>query len=245
MKLETSTPQGSSLWSQNLPENRPISCLKCPQTKDQIVATGDKSGRVRIWRNASKFLEGHWHSLPIQALEFSLDAVHLFSGGGEGVILKWDVKNMQKLALVPRLGSTLTHISTSFGKVLTCTQNNVLKIFTSNFEDEGSISGLTTQETSLNKLKWDSESASLVLVGSTGHHLQYFDPLSKKQKSSVELISQNVVLGEREQDTKVQKNILVDFDLNSLWIVSLERTWDMTYSLKFFNNGEKKKLANR
>ena len=40
------------------------------------------------------------------------------TGGGEGVIVKWDVKSMRKLCLVPRLGATLTNISLSFGKIL-------------------------------------------------------------------------------------------------------------------------------
>ena len=40
------------------------------------------------------------------------------TGGGECVIVKWDVKSMRKLCLVPRLGATLTNISLSFGKIL-------------------------------------------------------------------------------------------------------------------------------
>ena len=112
---------GSSLWSRKLAgnqKNRPITCLRCPQTKDKFFASGDESGRVRIWKGENQYSDGHWHSLPIEALEFSLDSTHILSGGGEGVIVKWDVKSMRKLCVVPRIGTNLTNISLSYAKIL-------------------------------------------------------------------------------------------------------------------------------
>ena len=51
---------GASIWSQKLNENqknRPITCLRCPQTKGvKFFATGDQSGRVRIWKGKLPFM---------------------------------------------------------------------------------------------------------------------------------------------------------------------------------------------
>ena len=80
---------------------------------------------------------------------------------------------------------------------LACTANNNIKIFTSNLEDEGGIIGFSTLATS-NKMIWHQDSISLVLIGPTKHHLQFFDPLERRQKFALEIISQNVILGERE-----------------------------------------------
>ena len=84
-----------------------------------------------------------------------------------------------------------------FFSFLACTANNNIKIFTSNLEDEGGIIGFSTLATS-NKMIWHQDSTSLVLIGPTKHHLQFFDPLERRQKFALEIISQNIILGERE-----------------------------------------------
>ena len=48
------------------------------------------------------------------------------------------------------------------------------------------------------KMIWHQESSCLVLIGSTNQHLHFFDPLERRQKLALEIISQNVILGERE-----------------------------------------------
>ena len=64
-------------------------------------------------------------------------------------------------------------------------------------EDEGGIIGFSTLATS-NRMIWHQDSTSLVLIGPTKHHLQFFDPLERRQKFALEIISQNIILGERE-----------------------------------------------
>jgi len=129
---------------------------------------------------------------------------------------------MRKLCVVPRMGTNLTNISLSYAKILACTANNNIKIFTSNLEDEGGIIGFSTLVTS-NKMIWHQDSTSLVLIGPTKHHLQFFDPLERRQKFALEIISQNIILGEREDQIPI--NELVDFDLisGSSWIATLEK----------------------
>ena len=90
-----------------------------------------------------------------------------------------------------------TNIFQCFFSFLACTANNNIKIFTSNLEDEGGIIGFSTLATS-NKMIWHQDSTSLVLIGPTKHHLQFFDPLERRQKFALEIISQNIILGERE-----------------------------------------------
>ena len=109
--------------------------VKC-SPKDKIFAVADKSGRIRVWKGSKEaHSEAHWHSLPVQALEFSKDGVHLYSGGQEGAIVKWDVKSMNQVGIVPRIGTTLTQISCTFEKVISITANNTVKVFTTHLED--------------------------------------------------------------------------------------------------------------
>lgn len=158
--------------------------MKCCPT-DKLFATGDKSGRVRVWKGQNVFTEGHWHSLPIEAMAFTLDGVHLLTGGGEGVIVKWDAKTMQKLAMVPRIGSSLIGITVSYGRIVASTNANSLKVFTANLEDQLGIVGFSVK--AQRKMIWQPSSKCLVLIGND-QQLQFFDPLERAQKFAVEVI---------------------------------------------------------
>ncbi len=39
----------------------------------------------------------HWHSMPLAALAWTEDGEHLYSGGGEAVLVKWNVDRMEKV----------------------------------------------------------------------------------------------------------------------------------------------------
>ena len=231
-KIHLYTSLGVTSWSQKLDKKRPITFLKCAP-KGISFATGDQSGKIRAWRGQSNFVEGHWHSLPIEALDFSLEGTHLYSGGGEGVIVKWEVKTMARLALVPRMGTNLIKITNSFDRVIAATKHNTMKVFSSNLEEQTAIVGLSAKE--VTKLKWHS--GSLVLI-SSDHHLQFFNPLYSTQKHSLEVVSQNVVLGEREGEEKTPNTKIVDFDLMESWLATIEQCWDGKFVLKIWNSFE-------
>ena len=231
-KIHLYTSLGVTSWSQKLDKKRPITFLKCAP-KGVSFATGDQSGKIRAWRGQSNFVEGHWHSLPIEALDFSLEGTHLYSGGGEGVIVKWEVKTMARLALVPRMGTNLIKITNSFDRVIAATKHNTMKVFSSNLEEQTAIVGLSAKE--VTKLKWHS--GSLVLI-SSDHHLQFFNPLYSTQKHSLEVVSQNVVLGEREGEEKTPNTKIVDFDLMESWLATIEQCWDGKFVLKIWNSFE-------
>ena len=231
-KIHLYTSLGVTSWSQKLDKKRPITFLKCAP-KGVSFATGDQSGKIRAWRGQSNFVEGHWHSLPIEALDFSLEGTHLYSGGGEGVIVKWEVKTMSRLALVPRMGTNLIKITNSYDRVIAATKQNTMKVFSSNLEEQTAIVGLSAKE--VTKLKWHS--GSLVLI-SSDHHLQFFNPLYSTQKHSLEVVSQNVVLGEREGEEKTPNTKIVDFDLMESWLATIEQCWDGKFVLKIWNSFE-------
>ena len=231
-KVHLYTSLGVTSWSQKLDKKRPITFLKCAP-KGVSFATGDQSGKIRAWRGQSNFVEGHWHSLPIEALDFSLEGTHLYSGGGEGVIVKWEVKTMARLALVPRMGTNLIKITNSYDRVIAATKQNTMKVFSSNLEEQTAIVGLSAKE--VTKLKWHS--GSLVLI-SSDHHLQFFNPLYSTQKHSLEVVSQNVVLGEREGEEKTPNTKIVDFDLMESWLATIEQCWDGKFVLKIWNSFE-------
>ena len=45
---------------------------------------------------------------------------------------------------------------------------------------------------------WHQDTSCLVLIGPSKHHVQFFDPLERRQNFALEVINQNVILGERE-----------------------------------------------
>ena len=62
--------------------------------KEKVIAAGDKSGRILLLSGIGDQLAPaksvlHWHSMPVSALEWSPEGVHLYSGAAERVLLKW------------------------------------------------------------------------------------------------------------------------------------------------------------
>ncbi|PHJ21984.1 wd g-beta repeat-containing protein [Cystoisospora suis] len=55
----------------------------------------------------------HWHAHAVTSLAFSSDGLILFSGGEEGVLVLWYIKQAFQRQFLPRLGSPILHISSS------------------------------------------------------------------------------------------------------------------------------------
>ena len=84
-----------------------------PSLVDGIVAFGDISGRISLWRclaadtcalPQSKCLVTslHWHAHAVNALQFNSDGDYLYSGGNEGVLVSWQLRSGARTFL-PRL----------------------------------------------------------------------------------------------------------------------------------------------
>ena len=164
-KLSFFTPEGLCLDGHAIPKDRPITCISMHPT-ELAVASGDKSGKICVWRNShddpNRFFatQMHWHSLPICSLSWIKDIVsdsrYLFSGGGEGAILKWDTRSARRVCIVPRIGATITHISANSGTVVSINSNNSIKIFSPTLEDIASIVGLAQRKCDVNANKKQS-----------------------------------------------------------------------------------------
>ncbi|KAJ4751344.1 WD repeat-containing protein 75 [Rhynchospora pubera] len=130
-----------------LHHTRTLSCLAFHPTKC-IVAAGDVSGRILIWRGFGKMRHSqdgggkmkidmgdrpgvrgeddadscstwHWHSSEIKFLMFSSDEAYLFSGAKEGVIVVWQL-DMGNKTYKPNIGSPLMYFTDSPDPSLSC-----------------------------------------------------------------------------------------------------------------------------
>ena len=98
-------------------ENNPRYCLKMRLLPEEIgvvaiaaledrvhVAVGDGLGRIFLVQESGGGIGGgtnsgprlvmsrvHWHSLPVRSLRWNGDGKYLYSGGGEAVLVKWNV----------------------------------------------------------------------------------------------------------------------------------------------------------
>ncbi|XP_065319698.1 uncharacterized protein LOC135927564 isoform X2 [Gordionus sp. m RMFG-2023] len=113
------------------------------------VATGDNTGQILLWNDVHKKHPirsvYHWHTFPLHTLAFSTEGSYLLSGGKEGVLIKWDLKNEDRLFL-PRFECPIEKIVISKDNlyIAVCLQNNGIKImgFQFDFPKYLTISGL-------------------------------------------------------------------------------------------------------
>ncbi|KAG2432689.1 hypothetical protein HYH02_006674 [Chlamydomonas schloesseri] len=110
----------------NLHHTKPYTCLAI-SADDSLIAAGDASGRILIWRafehsvpsglrseNSGKAHPAvqpplttlHWHAHPVGCLTFSPDGTYLLSGGSEGVLVQWALET-NRPGFLPRLGGPL------------------------------------------------------------------------------------------------------------------------------------------
>lgn len=124
-----------------LSHTKDVTCVAFHPT-DRIVAAGDVTGRILIWRgfgdrtfvgDNGRFLKNdddeenpgvrgdgdadscttwHWHSAEVKVLFFSSDGAYLYSGGKEGVLVVWQLDTGKKKFL-PRIGTPLVNFTTS------------------------------------------------------------------------------------------------------------------------------------
>lgn len=73
---------------------------------------------------------------------------------------------------------------------------------------------------------WHPQTRSLVLKGSR-RRIQFFDPIQKQQKLSLEVSSQADVLGDRDVSSKSSSSLAM-FTLSTCgnWLANIEANWD-------------------
>ena len=150
-------------------------------------------------------------------------ANQLYSGGQEGVIVKWNAKTCEKVAMVPRLGATVCNIHNSAAHLVISTTNNVLKIFTSNLNEVAIIDGLSADASK--SMFWHYSAQTLAVMSTKKRQIQFFDPLTKSEKLTFDVSAVNQVLGER-QDVVVNEDISFTLSSCGEWLATVETNWD-------------------
>jgi len=246
-KLSFLTQDGYTVdENRTLPKSRPLTCLVVHQ-REPVVATGDKSGRIAVWRRDinNKFVPTylkHWHSLPVHTLAWSPGSGgtrHLYSGGEEGVILKWDAREGRHIGMVPRLGSTIVNITATEEAVAVATEHNTLKMFTANLQELvtdsdkagnrhksrnfAGISGLCADPKK--RLFWHAETRCLAALSTKKRQIQIYDPVRRSQMVALDVSSVNAILGERENKVTMED---IDFCASGCgrWLATVEHNWD-------------------
>ncbi|XP_014664657.1 PREDICTED: WD repeat-containing protein 75-like isoform X2 [Priapulus caudatus] len=243
--------------------DRHFTCIAAHPT-ETCLATGDDSGRILLWYNfmivnqpAKSVL--HWHSLPVTGISFTVEGSHLYSVGGENVLVKWTMGQTQHREFLPRLGAPIKHLSISSDSFMlaTCHLDNSIQIISSHLTITQVIQGIThnhvKQESSGTLpvgLVYDSRSAALVLNGKVGH-LQFYSVQTDKQLYNLDIVGQNVVSGASQNSpiiyTEVERAAFSD---SGQWLATVQRRADgwsqQEISLKFwqYDNSSQTYLLN-
>lgn len=159
---------------------------------EQLVATGDKLGRIFLWREIFAKSEPmtalyHWHHTPVNTIAFTLSGSHFYSGGYENVLVKWNANAAQEREYVPRMWGAAMHIVVGDKnlKVAVAADDNGIQILDAQLQQKVVIQNFTwipNDKTNVCKfpigLKVNPRNSSLVLNGRVGH-LQFYSTHTK------------------------------------------------------------------
>ncbi|KAJ9513792.1 hypothetical protein QJQ45_020871, partial [Haematococcus lacustris] len=199
----------------NLHHTRPYTCLAL-SADDSVLAAGDDSGRILIWRDLAAALPEekraglhsgklrpkaplpcttlHWHAAAVGCLAFSPDAVFLRSGGQEAVMVQWQLDG-SKPTFLPRLGGALlglTHCPSDPALLLVRQANNTLRLV------EGSVVGvapLPPQASAAQAARATTlhPRSGLLLLPTAHTQLQLYDCWRQRHVALVQVCSRNPV----------------------------------------------------
>ncbi|XP_049810920.1 WD repeat-containing protein 75 [Schistocerca nitens] len=232
-----------------------FTCVACHPT-EACVATGDNSGRLLIWRGfnpGSKPVYGvyHWHTLPVRDVRFSSAGTYVYTGGGEGVLVKWSLDASQQRSFLPRLPASIAHISLSSDNrcIGISTDDNAIQIIDPQFKHLSVVQhftwGVRPVATAPGRpgplfparLTRDPRTQSLVLNGRTGH-IQFFSVHSKTLLYNLDVTGQNYLTQERGEVIVNTEVIKVAFSSAGDWLATVEQRDDNEISpelrLKFW-----------
>ncbi|XP_042222910.1 WD repeat-containing protein 75-like [Homarus americanus] len=231
----------------HLVDTRFLTCLAFHPTQD-VIATGDITGRIVLWYEFASAtptkMELHWHMLPVVDLAFSFTGNVLYSGGGESVLVKWQLTE-QKRYFLPRLGMRIKFIATDTLNnyvVASLSDNGIAVISSKEFRFEGIIQGLSMNiERSRSfpaGIIYDPRTRAIILNGRMGH-VQFYDFHHSSQLYHLDITMNNFYTQERFeviQNTDVEQ---VAISQDGHWLATFEYREDLQASselrLKFWN----------
>uniref|UniRef100_A0A8C9Q9T0 WD repeat domain 75 n=1 Tax=Spermophilus dauricus TaxID=99837 RepID=A0A8C9Q9T0_SPEDA len=175
-----------------------FTCVAC-HPKEDCIASGHMDGKIRLWRNFDDdkkytYTCLHWHHDMVMDLAFSVTGTSLLSGGRECVLVEWRDAAEKNKEFLPRLGSTIEHISVSPAGDLFCTSHSDNKIIVihRNLDASAVIQGLVKDRSIFTGLMIDPRTKALVLNGKPGH-LQFYSLQSDKQLYNLDIIQQEYI----------------------------------------------------
>eukprot|EP00898_Chlorokybus_atmophyticus_P000531 jgi/Chlat1/1479/Chrsp12S02076 len=258
-----------------LQHDRKLTALAIDPTETRVAA-GDEQGKLVLWHSiAAAFptseIKGnapqangagavksvmHWHAFEVTCLLFSSDGVHLFSGGMEAVLVKWQVRSGSR-SFLPRLGShllALAHTPDPAVIAVSFADNSVRLINVATFKVEGGIQGIKPRSWAKTKdslpaaeqLVVDPKTGCVVL-STIGALLQFYNVGVDRSEGTFEVASRNMVSltdADGKKTPPVAKNRVayVAFSADGSKMVTVDARPTETgakgqaedYSLKFF-----------
>ena len=225
--------------------------------KDDIVAVGDKEGRIVLY--GGLFSDGnfvksfyHWHSNrnPPRTIVFTATGLNFYSGGTERVLVKWTVNKPEEKTFLPRLSDTVAHavISPDNLKFIICTEDNGIQVLNALHQQTAVIQNFscvsddgTNEATYPIGLKVNPRTQNLVLNGKVGS-LQFFSTYSRSMLYTLDIVMQNI--NTKEKNNVIYSTRITNAAVNSFWLATVESFDDREYSsdtrLKFWSFDEVK-----
>lgn len=211
--------------------------------EDECVATGDSTGRVVVWRslfqNRPYTAVFHWHTLPVTEIVFSKSGGHMYTGGGECVLVKWTLANPQHKSFLPRLPAPIKHLTIAPDNlyVAVSTLDNGIVVVNPQRKLTSVIQNFTWGVASSSKdlfpagLIVDPRTGSLVLNSRTGH-VQFYNTHTKNLLYNINITAQNFLTQERDAiivNTEVTK---IALNHDGTWMATVEERNDKVSSIE-------------
>ncbi|XP_028742865.1 WD repeat-containing protein 75 [Peromyscus leucopus] len=205
--------------------NNKFTCVAC-HPKEDCIASGHMDGKIRLWRSFhddKKYTYTclHWHHDVVMDLAFTVSGTSLLSGGRECVLVEWRDGSEKNKEFLPRLGSTIEHISVSPAGDLLCTSHsdNKITVIHRNLDASAVIQGLVKDRSISTGLMIDPRTKALVLNGKPGH-LQFYSLQGDKQLYNLDIIQQEYI----NDDGLIQIELTkAAFDCSGTWLATVEQ----------------------
>lgn len=172
-------------------KRRPFTRVVCHPT-EPVLATGDRDGQIRLWRNVYSqdrmiCTLYHWHATPINTIAFSEFGGHFYSGAKEFVLVKWTIDRPENKVFLPRLRGSPRQITLGpqNNNIALALSDNQIQLLGANFELSAVVQSFTyihDDETGLGRfpagLRLNPRNQCLVLNGRIGQ-LQFYSTQSQ------------------------------------------------------------------
>ncbi|XP_041524337.1 WD repeat-containing protein 75-like [Microtus oregoni] len=202
-----------------------FTCVACHPNED-CIASGHMDGKIRLWRNFHDEKQYtytclHWHHDLVMDLAFTVSGSSLLSGGRECVLVEWRDGAEKNKEFLPRLGSTIEHISVSPAGDFFCTSHsdNKITVIQRNLDPCAVIQGLVKDRSISTGLMVDPKTKALVLNGKPGH-LQFYSLQGDKQLYNLDIIQQEYINDDGLIQIELKK---AAFSHSGTWLATVEQ----------------------